>query len=109
MQTCEFNPFDVFDVSGFLKVGGYQSVRNKFLAAVPNTTRYYMLHPELNYTYTQCGVPPANSFHLFRSADDGNLPWTGITIGLTISSIWYWCSDQVRMPYFTPFIYDKFL
>jgi len=23
------------------------------------------------------------------------LPWTGITFGLAIISIWYWCSDQV--------------
>ena len=30
-----------------------------------------------------------------RPADDGNLPWTGVLFGLTISSIWYWCSDQV--------------
>lgn len=30
-----------------------------------------------------------------RSYDDGSLPWPGIMFGLTISSVWYWCSDQV--------------
>lgn len=44
---------------------------------------------------TTVGKTPENSFHLMRPADDGNLPWTGVIFGLTISSIWYWCSDQV--------------
>ena len=22
-------------------------------------------------------------------------PWTGMTFGLTISAVWYWCSDQM--------------
>lgn len=35
--------------------------------------------------------------HLFRSIKPGesDLPWTGVIFGVTISSIWYWCSDQV--------------
>jgi len=35
--------------------------------------------------------------HLFRSVEPGksDLPWTGVIFGMTISSIWYWCSDQV--------------
>jgi hypothetical protein len=28
-------------------------------------------------------------------AGASDLPWSGITFGLAISSIWYWCSDQV--------------
>ena len=39
-----------------------------------------------------------------RPADDGNLPWTGVLFGLTISSIWYWCSDQVCTEYDTDFV-----
>lgn len=35
--------------------------------------------------------------HLLRDAQPGrsDLPWSGMTFGLAISSIWYWCSDQV--------------
>ena len=35
--------------------------------------------------------------HLVRSPfpGDSDLPWTGMLFGLAISSIWYWCSDQV--------------
>lgn len=32
--------------------------------------------------------------HLFRDPVTGDLPWPGI-IGMSINSIWYWCSDQV--------------
>ncbi len=40
---------------------------------------------------------PEDAMHMFRSAKPGqsDLPWTGMTFGLAISSIWYWCSDQV--------------
>ena len=68
--------------------------------AVPNTTLQCQ-RPDLylglncNESYRDCGFPPDNSLHLVRRADDPNLPWPGIFIGLTISSIWYWCSDQV--------------
>jgi len=30
-----------------------------------------------------------------RAVTDPSLPWTGVVFGLTISSVWYWCSDQV--------------
>ena len=44
-----------------------------------------------------CGAVPPDALHLFRSVVPGesDLPWTGVVIGMTISSIWYWCSDQV--------------
>ncbi|GAB1604610.1 sodium/glucose cotransporter 5-like, partial [Argonauta hians] len=45
--------------------------------------------------YAKCGIPPANSMSLFRSYDDPNLPWPGVMFGLTISAVWYWCTDQV--------------
>ncbi len=32
------------------------------------------------------------------AAGASDLPWSGITFGLAISSIWYWCSDQVSRP-----------
>ena len=38
--------------------------------------------------------PQSDYFDLLRKTD-GDLPWTGMTFGLTISAVWYWCSDQV--------------
>ena len=41
-----------------------------------------------------CGIPPKDFFNLIRSSDS-DFPWPGMSFGLLISSIWYWCSDQV--------------
>jgi len=63
----------------------------------PNLTRQ-CLSGALNSTkcrYAHCGIVPANSMHFFRPASDPAFPWTGMIFGLTISSIWYWCTDQV--------------
>ena len=46
------------------------------------------------YSNTSCGRPGDDYMHLFRDPVSGDLPWPGI-IGVTINSIWYWCSDQV--------------
>lgn len=56
----------------------------------PNAT----LYDENNRS---CGAVPDDAMHLFRTAIPGksDLPWTGVLFGMTISSIWYWCSDQV--------------
>ncbi|BFZ18212.1 hypothetical protein BsWGS_21251 [Bradybaena similaris] len=84
----------VLMIIGFIEVGGYEELKLRYLSAYPNTTLQH-LGSDSNYSYTHCGIPPANAYHLFRPADDTNLPWTGIVFGLTISSTWYWCSDQV--------------
>merc|ERR1719446_768906 len=35
--------------------------------------------------------------HFLRPVDvgSGDLPWSGLLTGMFISSIWYWCADQV--------------
>lgn len=35
--------------------------------------------------------------HLFRDPVSGDLPWTGMTFGLSIMATWYWCTDQVNV------------
>lgn len=72
----------VLAVIAFVEVGGYSALVEKYgaLAGSANTT---------------CNAVPENYMHLFRAADDASLPWPGMTIGLTINAIWYWCSDQV--------------
>ena len=70
----------------------------QYFRKVPNVTQKYLEGDTSNNTlkYWECGLPPDNSLHLFRSHDDGNLPWIGIVFGLTVSAVWYWCSDQVN-------------
>ena len=78
-----------------MKVGGYETVVKRYFEAWPNTTK--LNYGNDSYPYGKCGIPPDNSMNLIRSYDDGSLPWPGIMFGLTISSVWYWCSDQVRL------------
>ena len=60
---------------------------------------------ELNHSYhhaeiiKRCGesLHPDLSFHLIHPPDDEYSPWPGVMVGLTISSIWYWCADQMMV------------
>ncbi len=45
--------------------------------------------------------------HLLRPASDDELPWTGITFGLTVSAVWCWCTDQAIDIYFRHFFLFK--
>ncbi|XP_076472931.1 sodium/glucose cotransporter 4-like [Babylonia areolata] len=83
----------VLMIMSFIKVGGYEMLRKKYFEAYPNTT--LVNWDNGSYPYTKCGIPPENSWNLIRSPEDGDLPWPGVMFGLTISSVWYWCSDQV--------------
>ena len=49
----------------------------------------------LNDLCVSCSVVSKYYDHLFRPATDDELPWTGITFGLTVSAVWAWCTDQV--------------
>uniref|UniRef100_A0A0P4WD78 Sodium/glucose cotransporter 4 n=1 Tax=Scylla olivacea TaxID=85551 RepID=A0A0P4WD78_SCYOL len=75
----------------FHEVGGYEAMVENYFTAIPNVTRY----SEDNKT--NCGEPPSYAMHFFRSAVPGesDLPWPGMLFGITISAIWYWCTDQV--------------
>jgi len=66
--------------------GSYDAISLLFMKAKPSV---------YNATYARCALPPDNSMHFFRSHDDGNYPWPGVVFGLTVSSVWYWCTDQV--------------
>ncbi|XP_038054726.1 sodium/glucose cotransporter 4-like [Patiria miniata] len=55
--------------------------------AIPNTT---LANPN-----STCGFPREDAFHIFRDPVNSDLPWPGMIFGITISSIWYWCTDQV--------------
>ena len=51
--------------------------------------------PNSSIPNTTCGIPREDSFVLLRNAVDSDIPWPGFVLGVTASSIWYWCADQV--------------
>lgn len=65
----------------------YSELEVKYFQAIPNTT--------LNNPDDTCGYPRDDSFHIFRDPLTSDLPWPGMVFGITVSSIWYWCTDQV--------------
>merc|ERR1719495_73575 len=73
-------------------IGGYEQLVDKFFTATASTRANATLDG-----LEKCGEVPKDSMHLLRDATPGksDLPWSGMIFGLAISSIWYWCSDQV--------------
>ncbi|KAM9455930.1 sodium/glucose cotransporter 1 [Clarias gariepinus] len=70
----------------FDKVGGYEGLQEKYMQAIPTEKGNYS---------AACYTPRADSFHIFRDALTGDMPWPGLIFGLTIQAAWYWCTDQV--------------
>ncbi|XP_039627829.1 sodium/glucose cotransporter 1-like [Polypterus senegalus] len=74
----------------FHEVGGYNAFIEKYMEAIPRITT------EAGYNISaSCYTPRPDSFHIFRNAVTGDLPWPGLVFGLSILGIWYWCTDQV--------------
>ncbi|NXF01224.1 SC5AA protein, partial [Smithornis capensis] len=72
-------------VKAFNEIGGYPNLEEAYLKAVPSK-----IVPN-----TTCHLPRMDAMHLFRDPVSGDLPWTGMTFGLSIMATWYWCTDQV--------------
>jgi len=72
------------------RIGSYENLVDKYFEATA-TIRANDSDGNL------CQGIPDDAMHLLRDATPGksDLPWSGLTFGLAISSIWYWCSDQV--------------
>jgi hypothetical protein len=66
-----------------VKVGGFESMKAKYSYSVAASTIF---------SNSTCGLPRADYFNLIRDIDS-DFPWTGMSFGLLISSIWYWCSE----------------
>ncbi|XP_067406377.1 sodium/glucose cotransporter 1-like isoform X3 [Emydura macquarii macquarii] len=74
----------------FAKVGGYEAFVEKYMKAIPANISYGNINID-----PKCYTPRADSFHIFRDPVTGDLPWPGLTFGLSILALWYWCTDQV--------------
>uniref|UniRef100_A0A7N5JSW3 Sodium/mannose cotransporter SLC5A10 n=1 Tax=Ailuropoda melanoleuca TaxID=9646 RepID=A0A7N5JSW3_AILME len=75
----------ILTVKAFDQIGGYEQLAAAYAQAIPSRT----------IANTTCHVPRADAMHMFRDPYTGDLPWTGMTFGLTIMATWYWCTDQV--------------
>ncbi|KAG5279927.1 hypothetical protein AALO_G00083080 [Alosa alosa] len=72
-------------VFSFAEVGGWQALLDGYHSAIPS----------IREPNTTCGIPREDAFHLFRHPVTSDLPWPGVIVGMTIPSMWYWCTDQV--------------
>uniref|UniRef100_A0A8C9A414 Sodium/myo-inositol cotransporter 2 n=1 Tax=Prolemur simus TaxID=1328070 RepID=A0A8C9A414_PROSS len=69
----------------FAAVGGMEGLKEKyFLALASNRSEN-----------SSCGLPREDAFHIFRDPLASDLPWPGVLFGMSIPSLWYWCTDQV--------------
>uniref|UniRef100_A0A3B4UXS5 Sodium/mannose cotransporter SLC5A10 n=1 Tax=Seriola dumerili TaxID=41447 RepID=A0A3B4UXS5_SERDU len=75
----------ILTITAFNKIGGYSNLERVYSMAVPSK-----IIPN-----STCHLPRQDAMHLFRDAVTGDLPWPGMTLGLTILATWYWCTDQV--------------
>ena len=58
------------------------------MSAIPNTT--------LHNPNTTCGYPRNDSWYMLRDPLNSDMPWPGFLFGQTMTSIWYFCADQVN-------------
>lgn len=72
-------------VFSFVEVGGWQALLDGYSSAIP----------DIRAPNTTCGIPREDAFHLFRHPVTSDLPWPGVIVGMTVPSMWYWCTDQV--------------
>ncbi|XP_036749962.2 sodium/mannose cotransporter SLC5A10 isoform X1 [Manis pentadactyla] len=75
----------VLTIRAFNQIGGYEQLAAVYAQAIPTRT----------IANTSCHLPRTDAMHMFRDPYTGDLPWTGMTFGLTIIATWYWCTDQV--------------
>uniref|UniRef100_A0A671EC22 Sodium/mannose cotransporter SLC5A10 n=1 Tax=Rhinolophus ferrumequinum TaxID=59479 RepID=A0A671EC22_RHIFE len=75
----------LYTIAAFNQIGGYEQLAAAYARAIPSRT----------VPNTTCHLPRADAMHMFRDPHTGDLPWTGMTFGLTIMATWYWCTDQV--------------
>ncbi|KAK7496973.1 hypothetical protein BaRGS_00011709, partial [Batillaria attramentaria] len=73
------------------KVGGYDSLQEKYMQAVPT------INTNLTLANSTCGQPRADAFSLMRDPLTSDYPWVGTVIFNIPGHIWYWCSDQIMV------------
>nr|XP_034991142.1 sodium/glucose cotransporter 2 [Zootoca vivipara] len=77
----------------FNAVGGYQAMFDKYMKALPRQT--LSPNPALYNISASCYLPREDSYQMMRDAVVSDMPWPAVILGLSINSLWYWCTDQV--------------
>ncbi|CAG2107148.1 unnamed protein product, partial [Medioppia subpectinata] len=72
---------------------GYNELMDNFRTRGESKNPSYIIID--NSTGQSCSAITPYYRNLLRPWDDADLPWTGMVFGITISAVWYWCSDQV--------------
>ncbi|XP_035292468.1 sodium/myo-inositol cotransporter 2 isoform X2 [Cricetulus griseus] len=75
----------LYTVAGFAAVGGMEGLKDQYFSALASNRS----------ENSSCGLPREDAFHIFRDPVTSDLPWPGILFGMSIPSLWYWCTDQV--------------
>nr|XP_058137717.1 sodium/glucose cotransporter 1-like isoform X2 [Dasypus novemcinctus] len=76
----------------FNEVGGYEGLLDKYVHAIPSVVS------EGNWTAKpECYNPRPDAFHIFRDPVTGDIPWPGLVFGVSIHSLYYWCTDQITV------------
>ncbi|XP_071508291.1 sodium/myo-inositol cotransporter 2-like [Diadema antillarum] len=73
------------------EIGSFEQLRVKYFQAIPNDT--------LENPNSTCGYPPEDAFKMLRNPDPftSSFPWPGFLIGQTMSSLTYFCAEQVMV------------
>jgi sodium/myo-inositol cotransporter 11 len=74
-------------IVAFGHIGGMQNFSEKYKKSAPTIGNQTIID--------QCGKTSPDSFKVTRGIYDEDFPWPGVITGMTINSLWYWCSDQV--------------
>ncbi|XP_062037951.1 sodium/glucose cotransporter 1 [Lepus europaeus] len=74
----------------FHEVGGYEAFTKKYMQAIPS-----QIYDGNTSIPQKCYTPREDAFHIFRDAITGDIPWPGLVFGMSILTLWYWCTDQV--------------
>ncbi|XP_038192567.1 sodium/myo-inositol cotransporter 2 isoform X3 [Arvicola amphibius] len=69
----------------FAAVGGMEGLKDQYFSALASNRSENI----------SCGLPREDAFHIFRDPVTSDLPWPGILFGMSVPSLWYWCTDQV--------------
>ncbi|XP_038192557.1 sodium/myo-inositol cotransporter 2 isoform X2 [Arvicola amphibius] len=75
----------LYTVAGFAAVGGMEGLKDQYFSALASNRSENI----------SCGLPREDAFHIFRDPVTSDLPWPGILFGMSVPSLWYWCTDQV--------------
>ncbi|XP_054166415.1 sodium/glucose cotransporter 4-like [Oppia nitens] len=81
----------VLTILSLIEVKGYSNLMDNFATLAEPTNQSYAAIEDGK----SCSAVNKYYRNLLRPANDADLPWTGMVFGITISAVWYWCSDQV--------------